>query len=38
MIVKGFKDAFVVAFKDGKRVSLKSVGVQTIDSNPIIGK
>lgn len=38
MIVEGFKDAFVVAFKDGKRVSLKSVGVKTIDSNPIIGK
>ncbi|MEX2380476.1 MAG: DUF6089 family protein, partial [Vicingaceae bacterium] len=38
MIIKGFKDAFVVAFKDGKRVSLKSVGIRTIDSNPIIGK
>lgn len=38
MIVKGYKDAFVVAFKNGERVSLKSLGIKTIDSNPIIGK
>lgn len=38
MVVDGFKGAFVVAYKDGKRVSLKSVGVQSLDSDPIIGK
>ncbi len=38
MIVAGFKGAFVVAYKNGKRVSLKSVGVKSISSDPIIGK
>lgn len=38
MVVEGFKGAFVVAYKGGKRVSLKSVGVKTISSDPIIGK
>lgn len=38
MIVDGFKGAFVVAYKNGKRVSLKSVGVDSISSDPIIGK
>lgn len=38
MIVNDFKGAFVVAYKNGKRVSLKSVGVDSISSDPIIGK
>lgn len=38
MIVDDFKGAFVVAYKNGKRVSLKSVGVDSISSDPIIGK
>lgn len=38
MVVKGYKGAFVVAFKDGKKVTLKSVGVNPISSDPIIGK
>lgn len=38
MIVKGFKGAFVVAYKGGKKVSLKSVGVESINSDPLIGK
>ena len=38
MVVEGYKGAFVVAYKAGKRVSLKSVGVKTISSDPIIGK
>jgi len=38
MIVEGYKGAFVVAYKGGKRVSLKSVGVESLNSDPIIGK
>ena len=38
MVVKGYKDAFVVAYKGGKRVSLKSVGVESLSSDPIIGQ
>lgn len=38
MVVEGFKGAFVVAYKNGNRVSLKSVGVKPISSDPIIGK
>lgn len=38
MSVEGYKGAFVVAYKNGKRVPLKSVGVKTIKSDPIIGK
>tara|TARA_R110002096_G_scaffold421442_4_gene627150 strand:+ start:8325 stop:10106 length:1782 start_codon:yes stop_codon:yes gene_type:complete len=38
MIVEGYKGAFVVAFKGGERVSLKSVGVESLNSDPIIGK
>lgn len=38
MIVAGYEDAFVVAYKNGKRVSLSSVGVKSIGSDPIIGK
>jgi hypothetical protein len=38
MSVEGYKGAFVVAYKNGKRVPLKSVGVKTINSDPIIGK
>jgi hypothetical protein len=38
MIVEGFEGAFVVAYKSGKRVSLKSVGVDPISSDPLIGK
>jgi len=38
MVVEGFKGAFVVAYKNGNRVSLKSVGVNPISSDPIIGK
>ena len=38
MVVEGFNGAFVVAYKNGKRVSLKSVGVNPIKSDPLIGK
>ncbi len=38
MSVQGFKGAFVVAYKNGTRVSLRSVGVNPISSDPIIGK
>lgn len=38
MVVKGYKGAFVVPYKGGKRVTLKSVGVNPITSDPIIGK
>lgn len=38
MVVEGYKGAFVVAYKNGKRVSLKSVGVKSLDSDPILGK
>ena len=38
MTVEGFKGAFVVAYKNGRRVSLKSVGVESLNSDPIIGK
>lgn len=38
MIVDGYKGAFVVAYKNGKRVSLKSVGINPISSDPLIGK
>lgn len=38
MSVEGYKGAFVVAYKGGKRVPLKSVGVNSISSDPIIGQ
>jgi len=38
MVVEGYKGAFVVAYKNGKRVSLRSVGINPISSDPIIGK
>lgn len=38
MVVEGYKGAFVVAYKNGKRVSLKSVGVNPINSDPLLGK
>jgi hypothetical protein len=38
MVVEDYKGAFVVAYKNGKRVSLQSVGVNPISSDPIIGK
>lgn len=38
MVAEGYKGAFIVAYKGGKRVSLKSVGVESISSDPIIGK
>ncbi len=38
MGLEGYKGAFVVAYKNGKRVSLKSVGINPIKSDPIIGK
>ena len=38
MNVSGYKDAFVVAYKGGKKVSLKSVGVVPIQSDPVIGQ
>ncbi|MEQ8909340.1 MAG: DUF6089 family protein [Vicingaceae bacterium] len=38
MVVKGYKGSFVVAYKKGKRVTLKSVGINPISSDPIIGK
>lgn len=38
MSINGYKGAFVVAYKNGKRVSLKSVGINPISSDPLIGK
>lgn len=38
MIVEGYKGAFIVAFKNGERVPLKSVGVEPISTSPLIGK
>ncbi len=38
MSLEGYKGAFVVAYKNGNRVSLKSVGVNPISSDPLIGK
>lgn len=38
MVVEGFKGAFVVAYKNGTRVSLRSVGVNPISSDPILGR
>lgn len=38
MVVAGFKGGFVVAYKDGQRVKLSTVGVKQIESNPLIGK
>ena len=38
MVAAGYKGAFIVAYKGGKRVALKEVGVQSISSDPIIGK
>jgi len=38
MVVAGFEGAFVVAYKDGQRVKLESVGVKAIKSNPLIGE
>jgi hypothetical protein len=37
MSVSGFKGAFVAAFKGGKKVPLKSVGVKSIQQSPLIG-
>lgn len=38
MIIEGYKGAFVVAYKNGKRVPLKSVGVTPIDTDPLLGE
>lgn len=38
MVVAGFDGAFVVAYKEGKRVKLRTVGVKPIESNPLIGQ
>ena len=38
MVVAGFEGGFVVACKDGQRVKLNTVGVEQIESNPLIGK
>jgi len=38
MVSEGYKGAFIAAYKGGKRVSLDSVGVKSISSDPIIGK
>lgn len=38
MVVKGYEGAFVVAYKNGERVPLRSVGVTPISSDPLIGK
>lgn len=38
MGLKGYKGAFVVAYKNGQKVSLKSVGINPISSDPILGK
>ena len=38
MVVAGFNGAFVVAYKDGERVKLRTVGVKPIESNPLIGQ
>lgn len=38
MVVAGFQGSFVVAYKDGQRVKLRTVGVKPIESNPLIGQ
>ena len=38
MVVAGFEGGFVVAYKDGQRVKLNTVGVKQIESNPLIGE
>lgn len=38
MVVEGYEGAFVVAYKEGKRVFLREVGVKPIESDPLIGK
>ena len=38
MVVEGYEGAFVVAYKDGKRVFLREVGVKPIESDPLIGQ
>jgi hypothetical protein len=38
MVAAGYKGAFIVAYKGGKRVPLSEVGVKSISSDPIIGK
>lgn len=38
MIVEGYKGAFIVAYQNGERVSLKSVGVESISTSPLIGE
>src|SRR5690554_1116435 len=38
MVIKGYKGAFVVPYKNGNRVTLESVGVNVLDSNPLIGR
>ena len=38
MVVNGYEGAFVVAYKNGKRVPLREVGVTPISSDPLIGK
>lgn len=35
MIIKGYSDAFVVGYKQGKKVSLNSLGVETINPSPL---
>tara|TARA_B110000503_G_C7134279_1_gene408153 strand:+ start:226 stop:2010 length:1785 start_codon:yes stop_codon:yes gene_type:complete len=38
IVVAGFEGSFVIAYKDGQRVKLNTVGVKQIESNPLIGK
>jgi len=38
MVVAGFEGSFVLAYKDGQRVKLRTVGVKAIESNPLIGQ
>lgn len=38
MVVEGYEGAFVVAYKDGERVPLRTVGVKPINSDPLIGQ
>ena len=38
MVVADFEGSFVVAYKDGQRVKLRTVGVKPIESNPLIGQ
>ena len=38
MVIADFDGAFVVAYKNGQRVKLRTVGVKPIGSNPLIGE